>query len=95
MNCANHCYKNEIAMHESFALLLCTKEYFNSFKAANPSAATVPVKTSVRSALRFILPLESNDSVYPNHGESHYFFDLSYKISMASANFFEVLSCAV
>ena len=95
MNCANHCYKNEIAMHESFALLVCTKEDFKAFKVADPSEATMPAKVESRpphpstyaiSSLPFPLPLESKDSVDTLYGESYPPFYLSVEISIASSN---------
>ena len=42
MNYVHHFYDNEIAMHESFPLLVCTKEDFNYFKVACPSKTTAP-----------------------------------------------------
>ena len=74
-----HCYDNEIEMHESFPLFACTKEDFNTFKVADASKATTPVKFERK-------PLSINNSLDPNHEESHQPFDLSAESSIVSIN---------
>ena len=49
-NYIDNCYDNEIATHESFALLFCTKEHFNAFKESDPSEVTAREKVERRPA---------------------------------------------